>query len=57
MTVPLNGTSQATATTGPGGAYSFAGLVAGSYSLQPALSGCAFAPNVVNLNNLTTNAK
>jgi hypothetical protein len=52
VSVTLTGTAQATTTTGLNGAYAFTGLARGSYSVQPALSGCAFVPTVVNLNNI-----
>jgi hypothetical protein len=53
VVISLNGSAQASATTGANGAYAFNGLVAGSYSVQPSLAGCSFAPSVVNLNGLT----
>jgi hypothetical protein len=52
VAVQLNGSAQAHVTTGASGAYTFNGLNAGSYSVQPSLAGCNFAPTVVNLNNL-----
>ena len=55
VTVHLDGTSQAVVVES-NGTYSFSGLRAGSYSVRPTLNGCAFVPDVVNLNNLSTNA-
>lgn len=55
VTVALNGTAQSVQTTDGAGSYAFPQLTAGSYSVQPRLNGCAFAPDVVNLNNLTAN--
>jgi para-nitrobenzyl esterase len=56
VTIQLSGSSQATATTDASGTYAFTGLSAGSYSVQPSLSGCSFTPSVANLNNLTASA-
>ncbi|HEX3905581.1 MAG TPA: carboxypeptidase-like regulatory domain-containing protein [Polyangia bacterium] len=53
VTVALNGSSQSSKKTDAQGNYAFTGLNPGSYSLQPALGGCSFLPDVVNLNNLT----
>jgi len=53
VTVHLDGLSQSVQITGTSGTFNFTGLVAGSYSIRPTLNGCAFAPDVVNLNNLT----
>src|SRR6476660_6187577 len=52
VTVRLAGSRQASAMTGANGTYAFTMLGAGSYSVQPTLSGCTFAPSVVNLNGL-----
>ena len=54
VTVRLAGSGQATATTGVSGTFAFNGIGAGSYSVQPSLSGCTFVPSVVNLNNMNT---
>jgi hypothetical protein len=54
--VQLNGKSQATQITNATGNYAFTGLATGSYSVRPEKTGCAFSPDVVNLNNQTTNA-
>jgi hypothetical protein len=56
VTVHLDGTSQAVQVTTSSGSYSFSGLKAGSYSVRPTLNNCSFVPDVVNLNNLTTDA-
>jgi len=48
--VHLAGSSQATATTGATGTYAFNGIGPAGYSVQPSLSGCTFAPTVVNVN-------
>jgi hypothetical protein len=55
VTVHLDGTSQAVVVESTG-TYSFSGLRTGSYSVRPTLNGCSFVPDVVNLNNLSTNA-
>lgn len=56
VTVHLDGRSQGVRVTSSSGAYSFTGLGAGSYSVRATLSGCAFIPDVVNLNNLSAGA-
>jgi hypothetical protein len=53
--IRLNGLSQAWALTNASGNYAFPGLATGSYSVRPEAAGCTFSPDVVNLNNLTTN--
>ncbi len=53
-TVTLSGSAQGTRTTDANGAYSFAGLANGSYSLRPQKTNCTLSPDVVNLNNLTS---
>jgi hypothetical protein len=53
--VRLNGLSQATKITTSTGAYAFTGIASGSYSVRPEKTGCSFSPDVVNLNNQTTN--
>ena len=50
VTVHLAGSSQATATTGATGTYAFNGIGPAGYSVQPSLTGCTFAPTVVNVN-------
>jgi len=50
VVVHLAGSSQATATTGANGTYAFNGIGPAGYSVQPSLSGCTFAPTVVNVN-------
>src|SRR5664279_1983633 len=54
--VRLTGRSQATAISSSTGNYSFTGLAPGSYTLRSEKTGCAFTPEVANLNNLTANA-
>src|SRR6478672_6737592 len=51
--VRLNGLSQATSITNATGNYSFT-INPGSYSVRPEKTGCAFTPDVVNLNNQNT---
>jgi hypothetical protein len=51
--VRLNGLSQATSITNVTGNYSFT-INPGSYSVRPEKTGCAFTPDVVNLNNQNT---
>jgi len=52
ITVLLAGTHQGQVVTDDTGAYVFSGLPPGSYSIRPTGYGCAFAPDVANLNNL-----
>jgi hypothetical protein len=47
VTVTLSGATSATTTTGSTGAYSFAGLANGTYTVTPSLAGHTFAPNSV----------
>ena len=58
-TVTLSGSSSARATSGPGGAYSFAGLASGSYTVTPSLAGYTFNPpsqsTTVSKANVTLN--
>jgi hypothetical protein len=44
VTITLSGTSNATATTGSDGKFSFSGLANGSYTIAPSKSGLAFTP-------------
>ena len=55
VTVTLSGKVWSPQTTGTDGGYAFAGLLPGSYSVRPTRDGCAFSPDVVNLNNLKVN--
>jgi hypothetical protein len=55
VVVTLAGKSEGTRVTDASGTYSFTGLAQGSYSLRPTKNGCAMTPDVVNLNNQTTN--
>ena len=52
VTVTLAGAASTSQQTTSTGAYSFGGLAAGSYSVRPSRTNCAFTPDVVNLNNL-----
>ena len=52
VTVTLAGSASTSRQTTSTGAYSFGGLAAGSYSVRPTRTNCAFTPDVVNLNNL-----
>src|SRR4051812_25581458 len=56
LTVTLSGNVQTTKQTDAQGNYAFTGLNPGSYSVRPTLTGCAFQPDVVNLNNLTASS-
>jgi hypothetical protein len=56
VTVVLAGSFNALQVTTTTGTYAFTGLNAGSYSVRPTLNGCNFTPDVVNLNNLSSNA-
>lgn len=44
--ITLTGANSGTAVTGPGGIYTFSGLVAGSYTLAASLSGYTFSPSI-----------
>jgi hypothetical protein len=55
VTVTLAGAASTSQQTGAAGTYSFGGLAAGSYSVRPTKTSCAFTPDVVNLNNLNAN--
>ena len=52
VTVTLAGSASTSQQTTATGAYSFGSLAAGSYSVRPTRTNCAFSPDVVNLNNL-----
>ena len=52
ITVTLAGSREGRIVTDGSGYYVFPGLAPGSYSVRPTGGGCAFAPDVVNLNNL-----
>ena len=54
VTVTLSGSRSAVQTTDANGNYAFSGLPAGSYSVRPTFAGVSLAPDVVNLNNQTT---
>ena len=54
VTVTLAGAASTSQQTNATGAYSFGGLATGSYSVRPTKTNCAFAPTVVNLNNLNS---
>jgi Carboxypeptidase regulatory-like domain/WXXGXW repeat (2 copies) len=55
ITVTLAGSREGRIVTDGSGFYVFSGLPFGSYSVRPVGGGCAFAPDVVNLNNLGSN--
>ncbi len=57
VTVTLAGSASTSQQTGPTGAYSFGGLVNGSYSVRPTKVSCAFAPTVVNFNSINSSKK
>src|SRR5262245_10806565 len=52
--VTLAGSKSMATTSDWNGNYAFYGLSNGSYSVRPTKTSCAFTPDVVNLNNLTT---
>lgn len=56
ITVVLAGSSEARAVTDGDGQYVFSGLAPGSYAVRPNDPRCGFGPDVVNLNNLGSNA-
>ena len=56
VTVVLAGSASTSQQTTSTGAYSFGGLAAGSYSVRPTKTNCAFSPDVANLNNLQSSA-
>lgn len=52
--VTLAGSREGHIVTDSSGYYVFSDLAPGSYSVRPTGGGCAFSPDVVNLNNLGT---
>ena len=52
VVVTLAGTQEGRIVTDNSGYYVFGGLPPGSYAVRPTGGGCAFAPDVANLNNL-----
>ncbi len=56
ITMVLAGTSEARVATDGDGRYLFTGLFPGSYAVRPTEPRCAFGPDVINLNNLGSNA-
>jgi hypothetical protein len=52
ITVTLAGNREGRIVTDNSGYYAFSGLMPGSYSIRATGGRCAFAPDVVNLNNL-----
>ena len=52
IVVTLAGTQEGQIVTDGGGTYVFSGLPPGSYAVRPTGGGCAFAPDVANLNDL-----
>jgi hypothetical protein len=56
IVVVLAGTSEGRAVTDNDGRYIFNGLAPGSYAVRPSDPRCGFGPDVMNLNNLGSNA-
>lgn len=56
ITVVLAGTSEARVQSDGDGRYAFTGLAPGSYAVRPTEPRCGFGPDVINLNNLGSNA-
>jgi Carboxypeptidase regulatory-like domain/WXXGXW repeat (2 copies) len=56
ITVVLAGSSEGRAVTDGAGRYVFTGLAPGSYAVRPNDPRCGFRPDVMNLNNLGSNA-
>jgi len=48
-TISLSGTNTGTFTSGTGGAYIFSGLIDGSYTVTPSLTGYTFSPTSANV--------
>ncbi len=55
VSVQLGGSTASPQTTAAAGTFSFGGLVPGSYVVKPTLSGCAFNPQQLDVDNLTDN--
>ena len=56
ITMVLAGTSEGRVATDAGGRYAFTGLAPGSYAVRPTEPRCGFGPDVINLNNLRSDA-
>jgi len=56
ITIVLAGTSEGRVATDRDGRYAFTGLAPGSYAVRPTEPRCGFGPDVMNLNNLRSNA-
>jgi hypothetical protein len=56
ITVVLAGTSEGRVVTDQNGRYYFGGLIPGSYAVRPNNPRCGFGPDVMNLNNLYSDA-
>ena len=56
ITIVLAGTSEGRTVTDGAGRYVFMGLAPGSYAVRPNDPRCGFRPDVMNLNNLGSNA-
>lgn len=55
VTMALTGTSSASTTTDSNGTYQFTGLAAGSYTITPSKTGCAFSPSSRSVSISTAN--
>jgi len=55
-TITLSGANSGTLTAGTGGAYTFSGLVNGSYTVTPSLTGYTFAPTSASVTISSANA-
>ena len=56
ITMVLAGASEGRVATDAGGRYAFTGLAPGSYAVRPTEPRCGFGPDVINLNNLRSDA-
>lgn len=56
VTINLTGASMATTTTAWDGNYSFTGLLNGSYTVTPSLSGVTFSPTSITITSLAANS-